>query len=199
MKGMKKGISGLQWYKQVYKFLSSQKSYLIITQSDVQKISLFFIINSHKGQGIRLKAEYKKYGLYLSRGRKGNAAIVTQEVLDKFCSKNLITNVDSCKFILPYTAKMFQESHKLKNINVHRNRKSPKYIPYYDQLETKEWKDFRKLVFSSRGKVCEKCGAKTHLQVHHPKYVAGRKAWEYPVSEVRVLCRHCHQQVHNLE
>ena len=196
---MGKIMNGLQWYKKVYKFLSSQKSYLIITQSDEQKLSLIDIINSHKGQGIRLKAEYKKYGLYLSRGRRGDAAVVTQEVLDEFCNKNFITNVDSCKFILHYTAKMFQESHKLKNINVHRNRKSPKYIPYYEQLETKEWKDFRKLVFASRGKVCEMCGAKTNLQVHHPKYVFGRKAWEYPLNEVVVLCRNCHEHIHNIK
>ena len=196
---MGKKMNGLQWYKKVYKFLSSQKSYLIITQSDEQKLSLIDIINSHKGQGIRLKAEYKKYGLYLSRGRRGDAAVVTQEVLDEFCNKNWITNVDSCKFILRYTAKMFKECHQLKNINVHRNRKTPKYIPYYEQLETKEWKDFRKLVFASRGKVCDMCGAKTNLQVHHPKYVFGRKAWEYPISEVVVLCRNCHEQVHNIK
>lgn len=196
---MGKKMNGLQWYKQVYKFLSSQKSYLIITQSDEQKLSLIDIINSHKGQGIRLKAEYKKYGLYLSRGRRGDAAIVTQDVLDEFCKKNNITDVGSTKYILRYTAKMFQECRQLKNINVHRNRKSPKYIPYYEQLETKEWKDFRKLVFASRGKVCEMCGSKTNLQVHHPKYVFGRKAWEYPISEVVVLCRNCHEQVHNIK
>ena len=196
---MGKKMNGLQWYKKVYKFLSSQKSYLIITQSDEQKLSLIDIINSHKGQGIRLKAEYKKYGLYLSRGRRGDAAVVTQEVLGEFCNKNCITNIDSCKFILHYTAKMFQECRQLKNINVHRNRKSHKYIPYYEQLETKEWKDFRKLVFASRGKVCEMCGAKTNLQVHHPKYVFGRKAWEYPISEVVVLCRNCHEHIHNIK
>lgn len=91
------------------------------------------------------------------------------------------------------------ECRQLKNINVHRNRKSHKYIPYYEQLKTKKWKDFRKLVFASRGKVCEMCGAKTNLQVHHPKYVFGRKAWEYPISEVVVLCRNCHEKVHNIK
>lgn len=192
-------MNGLQWYKKVYNFLSSQKSYLIITQSDEQKLSLIDVINSHKGQGIRLKAEYKKYGLYLSRGRRGDAAVVTQEVLDEFCNKNCIIDIDSCKFVLHYTTKMFQECHQLKNINVHRNRKSHKYIPYYEQLKTKEWKDFRKLVFASKGKVCEMCGAKTNLQVHHPKYVFGRKAWEYPISEVVVLCRNCHEKVHNIK
>ena len=196
---MKKKMNGLQWYKKVYKFLSSQKSYLIITKSDEQKLSLIDIINSHEGQGIRLKAEYKKYGLYLSRGRRGDAAVVTQEVLYAFCKENNVTDAFSKKYILQYTAKMFEESHKLKNINVHRNRKIPKYLPYYEQLETKEWKDFRKLVFASRGKVCEMCGAKTNLQVHHPKYKFGHKAWEYTCNEVMVLCKKCHEKVHNIK
>lgn len=192
-------MNGLHWYQKVYKFLSSQKSYLIITQSEEQKLSLIKIINSHEGHGIRLKAEYKKFGLYLSRGRRGDAAVVTQEVLDEFCDKNCITNVDSCKFILHYTAKMFQECRQLKNINVQRNRNSQRYTEYHKQLKTKEWKDYRKLVFSSRGKVCEMCGVNTNLQVHHPQYVFGRKAWEYPISEVVVLCRKCHEKVHNIK
>lgn len=192
-------MTGLQWYKNVYKFLSSQKSYLIITQSEEQKLSLIDIINSHKGQGIRLKAEYKKFGLCLGRGRRGDAAVVTNEVLKEFCYKNSIIDVDTCKYILPYNAKMFKECRQLKNINVHRNKKSHKNLEYHKQLETKEWKDYRKLVFSSRGKVCEMCGAKTNLQVHHPKYVFGRKAWEYPISEVVVLCRKCHEKVHNIK
>ena len=88
-------MNGLNWYKKVYKFLSSQKSYLIITQSEEQKLSLINIINSHKGQGIRLKAEYKKFGLCLCRGRKGAAAIVTIEVLNEFCKENGIRDIDT--------------------------------------------------------------------------------------------------------
>lgn len=195
---MKTKMNGLQWYKNVYEFLSSHDCGLIITQSDEQKSSLIDIINNHKGHGIRLKAEYKKYGLYLSRGRRSTAAVVTQEVLDEFCKDNNMLDIASNKNILPhYTPKMFQESHRLKNICVHKNRRKPKYITYYEQLETKEWKDYRKLVFASRGKVCEMCGAKTRLQVHHPKYVFGRKAWEYPINEVVVVCRECHKKLHN--
>lgn len=77
---MKKRMNGLQWYKKVHNFLSSHKSYIVITQSDTQKLSLIDIINSSKGDGIRLKAENKKYGLYVSRGRRGNAAVVTEEM-----------------------------------------------------------------------------------------------------------------------
>ena len=192
-------MNGLHWYQKVYKFLSSQKSYLIITQSEEQKLSLINIINSHEGRGIRLKAEYKKFGLCLCRGRRGAAAVVTNEVLNEFCNENGIRDIDTCTYILPYNAKMFKECRHLKNINAQRNRNSQKYTEYHKQLKTKEWMDYRKLVFSSRGKVCEMCGAKTNLQVHHPKYVFGRKAWEYPISEVVVLCRKCHEKVHDIK
>lgn len=55
---MGKKINGLQWYKKVYKFLASQKSYLIITQSDEQ-ITALSDINltgciSYPGQGQEL-------------------------------------------------------------------------------------------------------------------------------------------------
>lgn len=77
-------MDGIHWYKKVYNFLSSQKCYLIITQSEQQKLSLIDIINSHKGKGLRLKAENKKYGIYVSRGRRGNAAVVTQDIANEF-------------------------------------------------------------------------------------------------------------------
>lgn len=191
-------MDGIHWYKKVYNFLSSQKCYLIITQSEQQKLSLIDIINSHKGKGLRLKAENKKYGIYVSRGRRGNAAVVTQDIANEFCETNNIDIRFSKSYIFEYTAKMFLECHRLKNINVHKNRKIPKNISYNEQLETKEWKDYRNVVFANRGRTCEMCGAKTNLQVHHIKYVFGRKAWEYPIKDVMVLCRNCHKKIHNI-
>lgn len=191
-------MDGIHWYKKVYNFLSSQKCYLIITQSEQQKLSLIDIINSHKGKGLRLKAENKKYGIYVSRGRRGNAAVVTQDIANEFCETNNIDIRFSKRYIFEYTAKMFLECHRLKNINVHKKRKIPKNISYNEQLETKEWKDYRNVVFANRGRICEMCGAKTNLQVHHIKYVFGRKAWEYPIKDVMVLCRNCHKKIHNI-
>ncbi len=156
------------------------------------------IFASNKGCGFRLKAKNKKYGLYVCRGKKGNAAIVTQRALDEFCLKANITKITSNDYIFEYTAKMFVECHRLKNINVHRCKKVPANIKYKDQLKTKEWEDYRKVVFSNKGKICEMCGAKKKLQIHHKKYIFGRKAWEYPLSEIMVLCEDCHKKVHNI-
>lgn len=76
-----------------------------------------------------------------------------------------------------------------------RNPKRPS-MPYIDQLADDRWKAFREFIFAVRGHKCEKCGATTYLQVHHPKYIPGRKAWEYTCKEVKVLCRTCHAAVH---
>lgn len=72
-----------------------------------------------------------------------------------------------------------------------------KSYPYKKQLKDKRWFAFRKKVFSARGCACESCGSKEHLQVHHIKYRNYKYAWEYPIKDVRVLCRRCHAKEHN--
>ena len=73
------------------------------------------------------------------------------------------------------------------------------YISYDEQLKDKRWEAFRRFIFAVRGRKCEKCGSTKTLQVHHPKYKYGRMAWEYTCKEVIVLCRDCHEKVHNLK
>lgn len=68
---------------------------------------------------------------------------------------------------------------------------------YQSQIASDEWKSFSSLIRSHRN-FCECCrqGNKT-LQVHHLFYEPGRKLWEYSDGEVLVLCRECHQQLHD--
>lgn len=73
------------------------------------------------------------------------------------------------------------------------------YAPYIEQLNDKRWEAFRKFIFAVRGKKCEMCGGTHILQVHHPKYKGGRLAWEYTCNEVQVLCKECHEKVHNIK
>lgn len=73
------------------------------------------------------------------------------------------------------------------------------YTPYEEQLKDKRWEAFRKFVFVVRGKKCEMCGGTHILQVHHPKYKRGRLAWEYTCNEVQVLCKECHEKIHNIK
>ena len=70
---------------------------------------------------------------------------------------------------------------------------------YKDQLKDPRWDAFKKFVLIVRKRRCEICGSKEGLQVHHPQYIAGRKAWEYTCNEVQVLCRDCHRKVHNIK
>lgn len=90
---------------------------------------------------------------------------------------------------------------KLENFSLKEPKvKSDKdYIPYEEQLQDKRWEAFRKFIFAVRGKKCEMCGGTHILQVHHPKYKGGRLAWEYTCNEVQVLCKECHEKVHNIK
>jgi 5-methylcytosine-specific restriction endonuclease McrA len=76
-------------------------------------------------------------------------------------------------------------------------RKHP-FSHYKEQLQDDKWKSFRRFIFTVRGCKCEMCGATEKLQVHHPNYIKGRKAWEYTCNEVVVLCEQCHRKAHGL-
>lgn len=78
------------------------------------------------------------------------------------------------------------------------NKEQQQYDTYKEQLEDVRWKAFRDFVFVVRGCKCEQCGATAKLQVHHPKYIRGRKAWEYTCNEVMVVCKDCHEKIHNI-
>lgn len=69
--------------------------------------------------------------------------------------------------------------------------------PYRNSL----WIDFRESVIELDGNKCSVCGrsrGEVILQVHHLKYVAGRKPWEYATHECRTLCKSCHASEHGI-
>jgi DNA-binding Lrp family transcriptional regulator len=70
---------------------------------------------------------------------------------------------------------------------------------YKKQLTTTEWKNKREEVLEERGRCCERCESKTHLQIHHKEYIWGNKAWEYDNSYLEILCRSCHLKEHNFK
>lgn len=73
------------------------------------------------------------------------------------------------------------------------------FNPYKEQLVSKEWLAFRKFVMSVKGSKCEICGSSKSINIHHIKYVSGKKAWEYTCEDVLVLCNDCHMKVHGIE
>ena len=92
----------------------------------------------------------------------------------------------------------FRENKIKSTINKIASENKVPYSPYSEQLKDEKWKAFRSFIFVVRGCKCEMCGATEKLQVHHPNYVKGRKAWEYTCNEVVVLCEKCHRKAHGL-
>ena len=70
-------------------------------------------------------------------------------------------------------------------------------MTYKEQLQHPNWQRKRLEALESAGFECENCGDKeTMLHVHHKRYVKGRKAWEYELTELHVLCAPCHESEH---
>jgi len=60
------------------------------------------------------------------------------------------------------------------------------------QYRTPEWKAKRAEVMKEAGGKCEDCGLTKNLQIHHPKYLPGRKVCEY--DDLQCLCASCHRK-----
>ena len=64
----------------------------------------------------------------------------------------------------------------------------------------KKWAEFREQVIELDGRECVSCGRSrldgVVLQVHHKRYVCGRKPWEYDPIDCETLCRGCHAREH---
>lgn len=66
---------------------------------------------------------------------------------------------------------------------------------YHQDLKHPKWQR-KALSIKLRDKQCAICGSHLNLQVHHTKYIKGKRAWEYPNSTLVTLCGDCHQKVH---
>ncbi|QOW10855.1 hypothetical protein Q73A0000_11055 [Kaistella flava (ex Peng et al. 2021)] len=67
--------------------------------------------------------------------------------------------------------------------------------------KSESWKLFRECIIESDGYKCAHCNRnnlEVILQVHHKKYITGRKPWEYSPSYCITLCRGCHARQHGI-
>ena len=71
--------------------------------------------------------------------------------------------------------------------------------PYKEQLLDLRWRLFREFAIVARRGVCENCGSKKNLVIHHPQYKDGYNAWDYSVKDVVCLCNNCHKKIHNIK
>lgn len=68
---------------------------------------------------------------------------------------------------------------------------------YAELLRHPLWQKKRLQIMERDKWVCTGClSSETTLNVHHKKYVWGRKPWEYEDSELITLCEICHQKHH---
>jgi hypothetical protein len=75
---------------------------------------------------------------------------------------------------------------------------APTHEEYMDKLQDPRWHAFTDLV-KRRRVTCQKCDDSMHLQVHHIRYLPGLEPWEYPLSEVLLLCVECHESIHHIK
>lgn len=73
------------------------------------------------------------------------------------------------------------------------------YSDYKEYLKGDEWKTIRSKVKSRTGakwNLCNLCTTPNNLEIHHASYkVIGTVN---PANTIRLLCRNCHQKVHDL-
>lgn len=64
------------------------------------------------------------------------------------------------------------------------------------------WHEFRQEVLRLDGYACKHCHRSrsdgVRLHVHHKRYIAGRKPWEYPHAMCETLCSGCHAAEHGI-
>lgn len=113
-----KGTNGLQWYKKVYSFLAKNECYLTTPNFD-ETLRQNILDNIGATTRIRLKTEFKRFGLYVSRGKSGHSMVIIKDVLESYCITNNISleTLLSNNSIVPFTAKQFMEIRHKKNID----------------------------------------------------------------------------------
>ena len=113
-----KGTSGLQWYKKVYSFLAKNDCYLTTPNFD-ENLRQDILNNIGVTTRIRLKTEFKRFGLFVGRGKSGHSMVIIKDVLKNYCITNNISleTLLSNNSIVPFTAKQFMEIRHKKNID----------------------------------------------------------------------------------
>lgn len=75
-------------------------------------------------------------------------------------------------------------------------------MKFSDQYKHPKWQQKRMEVFENVKSLhdvlcCQRCfDTEVQLQVHHKRYVKDKMIWEYPISELELLCSQCHEEAH---
>ena len=71
-------------------------------------------------------------------------------------------------------------------------------LSYKEQLADREWLKKKNEILERDNYTCQKCGATSHLNVHHKYYNESKLAWEYPNDALITLCEDCHENEHHI-
>ena len=75
---------------------------------------------------------------------------------------------------------------------------SPKYMPYWEFLQTSYWHGVGDLIYKRDNNKCVDCGSKKSLVVHHKNYTHHYKEHLH-LENLETLCTNCHKLVHSIE
>ena len=67
---------------------------------------------------------------------------------------------------------------------------------YHELLKDGRWQRKRLEIMQRDDFKCRECGTTNDLNVHHIRYIAGRKPWEYDNGDLITLCGSCHKATH---
>lgn len=139
-------------------------------------------------------------GMVVNRAAK---KIARAKGITKLPKKIKERNIKSIRKALVSGNKCYDSLVKLESFSLPKketpvSHKTDCHMPYDEQLKDKRWEAFRRFVFAVKGKKCELCGSQSIIQVHHPKYIYGRMAWEYTCNDVMVVCKKCHEKIHKI-
>lgn len=183
-----------------------------LTKNNTEIKSLETIVNVINGIVVQRRKHHRdtntgkaiKQPLTLKKATKSKKEKITAENAIKLSFDeriNLYEKIDS----IPKKGRTKKQKQILKKLRrsftsqVLNEIESNKRKEYYNRLlEDKRWKEFRLKVMSERGSKCECCGGTHILQIHHTFYISGKMPWEYDIKDMRVLCKNCHQRIHNI-
>lgn len=133
-----KGTSGLQWYRDVCKFLTELDCYLTTPVMDRTIFDeLLSFTQKNTCSIFRLKTEYKKYGLYVSRGKRGNSILIAKPVVERFCQLKdyVVDGLLTTNQIVAYSAKDFRDIRHFKNVYQSQIKEDARKRRYYKNKE----------------------------------------------------------------
>ena len=124
---------------------------------------------------------------------------INKKQVYKLILRDFNVKIESNEHLISLKENKALEPFKIRSIRKPRTRKGVKNdfrSKYKNYLQSDDWRKKREELFLERGKVCEKCGSKENIQVHHLRY---RNLFNEKLEDLQVLCKPCHMEEHEID